>query len=552
MLSHFRSRKRGSILVFFLLAVPLMVVPLVGLAVDATMLRIVQARLSAAVDGAALGTGRLLGTSATPQLIAPEFVRANFLTDGTAGFWNATNLQITATYTPGITKTIAVNATADVPLLFARIFGQSKATVAAAGTATRTDSRIMLVIDRSGSMAKTKGSDGNYPITDAVNDAVEFTQSFTPNTDEVGLVVFDGSAIVAYPTYAPGKYSSTPTASGGPDGSFQTPMVTLLQNISAGGATNTAEALWLAYVELQKAHLRDGNPDTRLNAIVFLTDGLPQGVTLYPNNTASYPANYQLKSTSQCTNKYTVSNPSPTPIFGAGYIDDSGGTVGSSYFTCSGCAPDGLYQLDSLDSTTSDTASWYMSHPGAEPYLYKLTNPTNVKCTGIQTMGSTTGNDLQYIPAYDAYGNTMVGSDHTNPATNYQNTLFVTTSGTLSKANNPIYSGTAMNASNVTKAHDWAQAAWNAADSAGQRIRSDINLANRAGDSKMPIYIYTIGYLANGGVDQGLLARIANDKALSSSYDSTSPAGKYYSASDPEALHNAFETVAATLLRLRQ
>ena len=41
------------------------------------MLYIVQAKLSAAVDGAALGAGRLLGTQANPQEIAGEFLRAN-------------------------------------------------------------------------------------------------------------------------------------------------------------------------------------------------------------------------------------------------------------------------------------------------------------------------------------------------------------------------------------------------------------------------------------------------------------------------------------------
>ena len=70
------------------------------------------------------------------------------------------------------------------------------------------------------------------------------------------------------------------------------------------------------------------------------------------------------------------------------------------------------------------------------------------------------------------------------------------------------------------------------------------------GDTKMPIYIYTIGFLGDGGCDQGLLARIANDASLSNAYDTTTPAGKYYPATDEVALHNAFETIAATILRL--
>ena len=204
-------------------------------------------------------------------------------------------------------------------------FSGRKATVSAAATATRTDSRIMLVIDRSGSMAGPSCRTVTTPSPTRVNDAVEFTNSFNAGHDEVGLIVFDGSAYVAYPTYTPGTYSTTPSASGGPDKNFNTvvspatvgPMITLLQGTSANnGSTNTSEALWLAYVELQKAHFRDiagGTTDTRINAIVLMTDGVPQSVTIYPNNVTSYPSNYFMNNTgSSCTNLYTVSKPNPS------------------------------------------------------------------------------------------------------------------------------------------------------------------------------------------------------------------------------------------------
>ncbi len=152
-------------MIFCMLCIPLVLIPMAGLAIDATILRIVQSRLSASVDGAALGVGRLLGTSASPDATAKEFVKANFVV-GAAGFWGANNLAISTVYTPGITKTIVVNASADVPLLFMQIFGQRKATVTAAATATRTDSRIMLVIDRSTSMTNVQ-SDGNTAFDDA-------------------------------------------------------------------------------------------------------------------------------------------------------------------------------------------------------------------------------------------------------------------------------------------------------------------------------------------------------------------------------------------------
>ena len=505
-----RSGQRGSILMFLTLAIPFVLIPMVGLAIDATMLRIVQARLSAAVDGAALGAGRLLGTSASPTAMATEFVDANFQANGAVGFWGANNLVVTPTYTPGITKTITVSATAKVPVLFLRIFGLSQATVAAAATATRTDSRIMLVIDRSGSMARTKLSDGNYPITDAVNDAIEFTQSFNPGQDEVGLVVFDGSAYVAYPTYAPGTYSTTPSAAGGPDKNFNTytapatagPMVTLLQGTQANnGSTNTSEALWLAYVELQKAHLRDiagGTTDTRINAIVLMTDGVPQSVTIYPNNVSGYPGNYFMASSgSSCTNLYNASTkPNPAPILGYMTIPANG--TGSTEFSTSTSNPGGsaitVYQRASTDSTSTHTASWWVGSRAGQNLTLSPQNAVN--CT--QLFGSN-GHDLSQIPTVDAYGNQMSGSG-------YLSSVYVDGSGNpVGSGSNPILNGGhLLNSSSVYSGIDWVQSQWNAVDSAGSRIRKDVNLVNRPGDTKMPIYIYTIGFLGDGSCDQGL------------------------------------------------
>src|SRR5215510_12456054 len=113
-----RDSERGSTLLLFTLIVPLVLLPIVGLAIDGTMLYIVQAKLSAACDGAALGAGRLLGTPANTAEIAGEFLRANF----PAGYWGAyhmvPDIRVNTTFS---THTITVTATADVPLLFMRI-----------------------------------------------------------------------------------------------------------------------------------------------------------------------------------------------------------------------------------------------------------------------------------------------------------------------------------------------------------------------------------------------------------------------------------------------
>jgi hypothetical protein len=111
------------------------------------------------------------------------------------GTWGANNLVSNIVYTPGVTKTIAIDARANVPLLFLRILGQNMATVSASGTATRTDSRIELIIDNSPSMSGMIGAAKSY--------AAGFVQRFTTGPDELGLVVLDSSAYVAYPPANP-------------------------------------------------------------------------------------------------------------------------------------------------------------------------------------------------------------------------------------------------------------------------------------------------------------------------------------------------------------
>src|SRR5882724_13694642 len=106
-----RRRQRGSTMLLIATMLPLVLIPIVGLAIDGTILFIVQAKLSTAADGAALGAGRLLGTNANTEEIAGEFLNANFPNR----YWGSTNLHpdIHATTTFS-THTITVNATVDV------------------------------------------------------------------------------------------------------------------------------------------------------------------------------------------------------------------------------------------------------------------------------------------------------------------------------------------------------------------------------------------------------------------------------------------------------
>lgn len=540
-IQRLRKSQRGTTLVLFTMMLPLVIVPLVGLGIDATMLYIVQAKLSSAVDGAVLGAGRLLGTPANTSEIAGEFLTANFQANGTAGFWRATNLVPTTTVTIGTTQTIQLNATADVPLLFGRIFGYNLGHVSASATATKKDSRLELVIDRSGSMNTSDGN-GSTVIKDLVNYAEGFTQKFSEGTDELGLVVFDGSAVVGYPTTRPWDPTTTATSTGGPNTTFNDgtsgDMVNQISAITANSGTGMAEALWLAYIELQKAHMRDlaaNGSDLRQNSIVLFTDGVPSAVTLYLNNPANSNAYNVVTSSSGCTYR-TITSPTTANMMVSWFA-----IPGPPYSTSSG-NPYGMYNLASTDTT--ETANWWMKNGGSDAESPNPTTPYN-GCTSMMngSPNSSSGltGKLTQIPTQDRYGNSMGG-------TGYTNSYIVESNGNTSS----IYNGTALNVSQINRDYHWGLAIWNSVDNAANNIRNDSNLANRAGDTQnMKIKIFTIGYEGNGGTDQGLLLRVANDPN-SSSFNVSQQRGQYIPASDSTALANAFAQVASSVLRLSQ
>ncbi len=134
---------------------------MLGLATDVSIMYFMQARLSQAVDAASLAGARSLARGSTTDqqatnamLVANNYFKANF----PPGFWSCTTqLNSTNRVDPGAVgskiRKLYFGATATTPLYFMRIFGKTTATVAATATAQRRDANIMIILDRSGSMA---------------------------------------------------------------------------------------------------------------------------------------------------------------------------------------------------------------------------------------------------------------------------------------------------------------------------------------------------------------------------------------------------------------
>jgi Flp pilus assembly protein TadG len=491
---------------------PAVILPMVGLAIDGTMLFLVKAKLSAAVDGGAIAAARSLsaGMSFASQKdaaakTASQFVRANF----PDGFWGAHNMV----YNPPIDveedtstsikrRTVEINAAVDVPLLFMRVFGKNSATVRAYGKAARRDVRLVLVLDRSSSMSGV--------ITSLKNAAVEFVNNFAEGRDQVGLVVFGGSAIVAFPPRDP----VNPAGGTGPANNFKSAnpsVTTLINTINSGSNTGTAEALWLAYQELTKNPLPGA-----LNLIVLFTDGLPNGLTAYFNNTDA-TKNLIKSPGSTCTYKQAAVDPITHAIIPntmmIGFISQQSG------FAINGTVS-GIYQLmnTSQDAAHPTVTSWMSS---AQENI--IPTPASQSCY-YNANKNNMPQDVKAIPPEDYYGNAANGVAYK------QSSLYKS-------------QGVALDMTKVNSPYHVGLASWNAADDAARRIRADNTLT--------PV-IYTIGY--NGGSEKPdtiLMERISNiNDPANTAYDSSKPSGLYVMAPTPAQLSAAFGKVASEILRL--
>jgi Flp pilus assembly protein TadG len=260
---HRRMRERG-IVVLMTAVIMLTAIPLIGLAIDGTMLYIVKCRLQGAVDGAALAAARALarGSDTNAQKTAAQnaavaYVKLNF----PDGYFFANNVSIgpsNVDVNMGVAnqRTITVSATVSEPTLFMRYLNYTATTVGATAQAVRRDVNIAIVMDRSGSLAQTNSCE---PLKQA---AINFTNKFAETRDFLSLVTFASSTNTDF-SIASNFKSATPS------------IPSLVSAVQCTGGTSSAQGLWYGYNQL----LNQGQPGA-LNVILFFTDGLPSGVNV--------------------------------------------------------------------------------------------------------------------------------------------------------------------------------------------------------------------------------------------------------------------------------
>jgi Flp pilus assembly protein TadG len=339
------------------------ILPMVGLAIDASLLYAVKAKLQAAVDAASLAGARSLNRGMdissqadSARATAQAFFNANF----PAGHLGSSNRVITVTVAEGTyrTRTVRTDASVDAPAYFMRMLGFQSTRLVAAGTASRRDVNLVLVLDRSSSMSGAMSAMRNA--------ARAFVDKFAEGRDNVGLLVFGGSSVRAFPNPSPyGPTSNFKSASPSVD--------TLISQTVNGGNTGTAQVLWLAYQELVKR-----NESGALNLIVFFTDGLPNG--LVANYNIATPTLNLLRYSSSCTYRLVAGRPMLGFISQKALFAPSGTTAG----------------VKKIDASTVSSISEVSITTNSNNCAYR-SNEDNMR------------QDVRRMPAQDYYGNSTTG-----------------------------------------------------------------------------------------------------------------------------------------------
>jgi Flp pilus assembly protein TadG len=251
MKKNLRSKK-GQVLILFAFVL-VVLLALVGFAIDLGMAYLVQVKLNASVDAAAIAAGRVVSQGASAiSTEATNFFQANY----PAGLLGA-NVQAPSTnavHNADGSWSITVTATALSPTYFAKVAGLRNFSVEANATSYVRTLDLILVMDCSGSIGADLGA--------LQSAAINFIKNFDVSTDRVGLIHFAGGAVTDV---------SITTARG-----FNTTTISnAINGFRATGATTSEEALRMAKAQLDAI---PATSQSSLRAIVLFTDGAPNGV----------------------------------------------------------------------------------------------------------------------------------------------------------------------------------------------------------------------------------------------------------------------------------
>ena len=190
-----RAAARQGFVTIYVLFAMMVLLPMVGLAIDVNILYNVKAKLPDTSDAAAVGAGNTIQADTNindpVQLaaivdVAQRFFVANF----PSNYWSSSLRlgdppDLPVTEDASKVRSIAVSAHVSVPALFMRVAHVSSAQVGAQSTAQLRFVNMMIVVDRSGSV---NNAPNNVPQT--IRDVLHIYVSNGPNDTPAGQSVF--------------------------------------------------------------------------------------------------------------------------------------------------------------------------------------------------------------------------------------------------------------------------------------------------------------------------------------------------------------------------
>jgi Flp pilus assembly protein TadG len=486
MKSEKRRRERGIAIIVSILFL-LIAIPLMGLAIDGTLLYVSKAQLQGAVDGAALAAAKSLarGTTSASQITNAQNAAATYvMLNYPPGYLFTSSVtcnpatDVTVDLTVSHQRTVSVTAHVTVPTFFMKWLSLGSTNMVATASTVRRDVNIAMVVDRSGSLALTNSC---LPLQQS---AINFVNKFANGRDEIGLVTFASSSNVDFPINT----------------NFQTAspnVVSMLGGFSCAGSTSSAMGLWQGYDQLVGL-----NQSGALNVILFFTDGKPTGVNV----------NMPLLASSHCTNAHSGSPKWINGLYSTytnvnqyfGILNPSnGGTVTNADFNPT---PDG--------NTGAGCA--YMS--------------------GGWSNSVAVTSDFQGVPTKDIFGD--------NLANGYQSVVMSGSYISLADAN----SAAAMTINATDDAATQIRSGTALCRNSPAPAQCAAILTHTGSLSN--VIIYTIG-LGNAPypISTDLLQRVSNDTD-SSIYSTSQATGAFFLAPTSADIDEAFALVASQILRL--
>jgi hypothetical protein len=340
----------GQVLIL-MAATMIVLLGIVGFALDVGHAYLVQRQLQAATDASALAGALDLPNSAVAIQTARNYGPEPGKTNSPRSNDNATfepnypqtkcvHAIVTGCPANGQVNTITVKTTSVVKTIFARVLGFNSFTVKATATACSPCSvkplDIMLVLDRTGSMCQFSNGSNDPACTDLANarqGMKTFLQLMNPTFHHVGLTVLPpatnvGQRCGAVPSsnnynynLATAAYTVVPLSSdyASPPGTLNgtSSLVSTINCIQGGGRTAYAKAIDQAQAQLESG----GRPGVQ-RVIILLSDGAANtGDTTLPNNSP-----YKTQPCHQGITSSETAQAKGTTVYTIGYDLNGAGT----------------------------------------------------------------------------------------------------------------------------------------------------------------------------------------------------------------------------------